>query len=751
MNIMSAVNRPAPEPNRNESPRAPRAADSRRADGRRSDVRRTDDTTEREEPAARKIRSKSPEFSALLALLAGAGSQVRADLLQQLPEESASLVDRLLEEAAGSTPVEAVSLFDGAESAAQTGMIETDQAGMATDATATTDAMRYGLLQQQGTSEQSTETTAEPASGSAERSANRSKDVVDLNAYAQSRNARRGDDATTRALEGIARAAGQIGAMDNDRALDVLARVASKRGSSLEQLLALGDTRGANTRAQLDALIAKAGTPEGARLATQALLNEAAGLDITSTTGTSPNIAAPAVDAVSRRAQAQAHAHGVLSANAAVEDVTMADRSLEGVSPELRAKVERVVERMKNEYGHDVDIVETTRSQERQDWLFAQGRTRTGPVVTWTRDSAHTRGEAVDVIIDGSWDNAQGFARLQRIAREEGLRTLGMKDPGHLELPGAGAPVDRNAEVRAKVESRIPRENTSSERGVASVANVAGVAGVARVADSSATTATARTAGNGEGLTASAAFGNTAHTHNEQQNSGNAFGRGERDSSGKPLNDGKALGRESRDADQSAIGTFGASASAPGHTGVTGTERAAQVNATSGSNQAERVSDIQQMRDDAPATPLTRMTLNVDNANGTQEKVTIDVRGNTVNTQITTDAPTADRIRMRTADLQDALGRHGLESDRVRISTTKSQDGTDTARAVSGERDALKIGNAPQTTAQDQSAGNGQRERTPARDYQDDARREQSNRARDERQQRQDAPRPEFNLFGIES
>ncbi|MFN5582664.1 MAG: hypothetical protein ACK5BA_09175, partial [Gemmatimonas sp.] len=71
--------------------------------------------------------------------------------------------------------------------------------------------------------------------------------------------------------------------------------------------------------------------------------------------------------------------------------------------------------------------METTRSQERQDWLFEQGRTRGGPVVTWTRDSAHTRGAAVDVMIDSTWDNPAGYARLQRIAREEGLRTLGMR------------------------------------------------------------------------------------------------------------------------------------------------------------------------------------------------------------------------------------------------------------------------------------------------------------------------------------
>jgi hypothetical protein len=80
--------------------------------------------------------------------------------------------------------------------------------------------------------------------------------------------------------------------------------------------------------------------------------------------------------------------------------------------------------------------------------------------------------------------------------------------------------------------------------------------------------------------------------------------------------------------------------------------------------QIARVSSVD--RGDAPATPLNRMTLNVEGANGVNQQVTVDLRGNTVSTQITTDAATADRMRLRTADLQEALGRHGLEADSVR-------------------------------------------------------------------------------------
>jgi hypothetical protein len=156
-----------------------------------------------------------------------------------------------------------------------------------------------------------------------------------------------------------------------------------------------------------------------------------------------------------------------------------------------------------------------------------------------------------------------------------------------------------------------------------------------------------------------------------------------------------------------------------------------------GSAQAERVADIQQMRADAPAGPLSRMTLNVDGANGTAERITVDVRGSSVSAHIATDADTADRLRLRTAELQDALGRHGLDGDSVRISTTgRAQDGSESARGIGGERDALKLV-ATAASQQDGASANGQQGRAPRQwDMQDETRREQAARARDERQQR---------------
>jgi len=43
-------------------------------------------------------------------------------------------------------------------------------------------------------------------------------------------------------------------------------------------------------------------------------------------------------------------------------------------------------------------VVETYRTQERQNMLYAQGRTAPGSIVTWTRNSLHTKRKAIDVV-----------------------------------------------------------------------------------------------------------------------------------------------------------------------------------------------------------------------------------------------------------------------------------------------------------------------------------------------------------------
>ena len=180
-------------------------------------------------------------------------------------------------------------------------------------------------------------------------------------------------------------------------------------------------------------------------------------------------------------------------------------RSVDLLAPEFRERLERVIDRMESEFGYTVEVVETVRSQSRQDALYARGRTEGGRVVTWTRASNHTVGHAADVVIDGSYADALPYERLARIAREEGLRTLGARDPGHIELtparsafssssssPNVGAlpasdqprtVIGRAAPSVAPLPSIVPTAAELQSRMPAVVAPVATVARVAQVAE----------------------------------------------------------------------------------------------------------------------------------------------------------------------------------------------------------------------------------------------------------------------------
>src|SRR5581483_89734 len=176
------------------------------------------------------------------------------------------------------------------------------------------------------------------------------------------------------------------------------------------------------------------------------------------------------------RARSHAHAH---KAVAATTDPAAAGvvQSVGALDPELQTKLARVMQRMRDETGHDVKVAETYRSQTRQDALFAQGRDTPGQVVTWTHNSKHTQGRAVDLLLDDGAAPMDAYATLQRIAGEEGLRTLGARDPGHLELAGSGTP--RGA---VDATSLIPDEPAdASGPGQMSIARLAQVAQVTQL------------------------------------------------------------------------------------------------------------------------------------------------------------------------------------------------------------------------------------------------------------------------------
>jgi peptidoglycan L-alanyl-D-glutamate endopeptidase CwlK len=68
------------------------------------------------------------------------------------------------------------------------------------------------------------------------------------------------------------------------------------------------------------------------------------------------------------------------------------EKILSTVRPDLQKVIRRAAELTTVPFV----VVSGNRTQAQQDYLYAQGRTRPGPVITWTRNSNHMHGAAID-------------------------------------------------------------------------------------------------------------------------------------------------------------------------------------------------------------------------------------------------------------------------------------------------------------------------------------------------------------------
>lgn len=90
--------------------------------------------------------------------------------------------------------------------------------------------------------------------------------------------------------------------------------------------------------------------------------------------------------------------------------------------------------------GLKVRITETYRSQERQNYLYGQGRTRKGNVVTWTKHSRHTSRRAWDIcknVKGQEYSDKQFFAKCGKIAKSLNITwggTWKQADTPHFEI-----------------------------------------------------------------------------------------------------------------------------------------------------------------------------------------------------------------------------------------------------------------------------------------------------------------------------
>jgi len=91
--------------------------------------------------------------------------------------------------------------------------------------------------------------------------------------------------------------------------------------------------------------------------------------------------------------------------------------------------------------GFQVAMFEGFRTPARQDWLYAQGRSRPGNIVTRAKafESWHCFGLAADIAYKtpaGHWTWDGDFLRLVPIFKARNLQWLGAWDAGHYELHG---------------------------------------------------------------------------------------------------------------------------------------------------------------------------------------------------------------------------------------------------------------------------------------------------------------------------
>lgn len=118
-------------------------------------------------------------------------------------------------------------------------------------------------------------------------------------------------------------------------------------------------------------------------------------------------------------------------------DPYMRVSDLNQLTPDTRKLAEELVERAREE-GLPVVIIETYRSQERQEMIYSQGRSAEGHKVTWTLDSMHTKRRAFDIIKEGSdpYGDEDFFERCAEIGEEIALESghyWSVKDSGHFQ------------------------------------------------------------------------------------------------------------------------------------------------------------------------------------------------------------------------------------------------------------------------------------------------------------------------------
>ena len=120
--------------------------------------------------------------------------------------------------------------------------------------------------------------------------------------------------------------------------------------------------------------------------------------------------------------------------------------------------------RIAKDKGLNVMVTETYRTQERQDYLYSLGRTVEGSVVTWTKNSMHTKRNAFDIaknVAGHEYDDVDFFRQCAEIAKSIGLEAgyyweKGQQDMPHFQMTTFGKVIIQKGirKMKTKIDER---------------------------------------------------------------------------------------------------------------------------------------------------------------------------------------------------------------------------------------------------------------------------------------------------------
>lgn len=119
------------------------------------------------------------------------------------------------------------------------------------------------------------------------------------------------------------------------------------------------------------------------------------------------------------------------------------EKNIETLHPKVRDKAREFINRVEKETGIKLRVTSGIRTYAQQDALYAQGRTKSGAIVTNAKggQSNHNFGTAIDVIpiVNGQPDwNTKDWAKISQIGKSVGFNWggdwTGLVDKPHFEM-----------------------------------------------------------------------------------------------------------------------------------------------------------------------------------------------------------------------------------------------------------------------------------------------------------------------------